>query len=137
MYHRRRASTFPAGIMATSSTRQKLHVCGGISVHGPTAFQVYITWVLIKKMCVSNVSWFKTFRNNMNSDNYCEIIFKVFIPFLESCPFVAFEDFFLYQDNSPIHTSKQCKDFIESLNILWVIFLILEWKFLTLIRSYS
>ena len=39
MYHRRRASTFPAGIMATSSTRQKLHVCGGISVHGPTAFQ--------------------------------------------------------------------------------------------------
>ncbi len=22
---------------------QKLHVCGGISVHGPTAFQVYIT----------------------------------------------------------------------------------------------
>ena len=39
---------------------------------------------------------------------------------MENCHQVRFRDFFFHQNNSPIHTSAECKQLIEYLNIRWV-----------------
>jgi hypothetical protein len=65
-------------------------------------------------------SFLKSFANNMDSTNYCEIVYNTFLPFLEDSQHVPFRDFILHQDNSPIHKSNQCKQFLEALNIHWV-----------------
>ena len=53
----------------------------------------------------------------MDSDVYMEIVDNVLIPFgLEKYD----GEFFLHQDNSPVHRSDQCKAQIEEKKIRWV-----------------
>ena len=62
----------------------------------------------------------QTFTNNMNSGIYSDIILRTYLPFMENCPQIPFEEFMLHQDNSRVHTSDECSQLIENLGIIWV-----------------
>ena len=55
----------------------------------------------------------------MNSDVYQEILASHLEPFVKD-NFAANENFFLHQDNSPIHKSAECVDYLLENEIAWV-----------------
>jgi transposase len=50
------------------------------------------------------------FKDNLNSDKYMEILFEHLVP-------IYVNNFIFQQDNSPIHTSKKIKDFLDKSKI--------------------
>ena len=54
----------------------------------------------------------------MMSHNYIEILNECFDPFVREC-FPA-GDFYLHQDNSPIHRSAEVVEYLKNNNVNWV-----------------
>lgn len=52
----------------------------------------------------------------MNADTYADIIYKYLMPFWPRNNEFAF----IHQDNDSKHSSKQCREALESANIKWV-----------------
>ncbi len=117
LYHSRKRATRPAAHSSTSKIRAKINIWGGISYQGPTPFIVRHLFCFHINYLFKELYPFQTFKCNMDSEFYREVINDHLFPFIGK----KFNyDAKLHQDNDTKHNSKICTDALKNLNINWV-----------------